>query len=45
MPTSCKLTRSSTLQFPNGHILYHRIIVASFEEKGSGYKDKRVILV
>jgi hypothetical protein len=35
MPTSCKLTRSSTLQFPNGHILYHRIIVASFVEKGS----------
>ena len=35
MPTSCKLTRSSTLQFPNGHILNHRIIVASFVEKGS----------
>ncbi len=35
MPTSCKIARSSTLQFPNGDILNHRIIVASFEEKGS----------
>jgi len=35
MPTSCKLTRSLTLQFPNSHILNHRIIVASFVEKGS----------
>jgi hypothetical protein len=30
------LTRSSTLQFPNSYILNHHIIVASFEEKGSG---------
>jgi hypothetical protein len=29
------MTISSTLQFPNGHILYHRIIVASFVCKGS----------
>ena len=35
MPTSCKIARSSTLQFPNSHILNHRMIVASFEEKGS----------
>jgi hypothetical protein len=35
MPTSCKLTRSLTLQFPNSHILNHRIIAASFVEKGS----------
>jgi len=27
------LTRSSTLCFPESHILNHRIIVASFEEK------------
>ena len=33
--TSCKLARSSTLQFPDSNILNHRIIVASFEEKGS----------
>ena len=33
--TSCKLAKRSTLQFPDCHILNHRIIVASFEEKGS----------
>ncbi len=44
MPTSCKLTRSSTLQFPNGHILYHRIIVASFVEKGSEIMIKGLYL-
>ena len=31
--TSCKLARSSTLQFSNCHILKHRVIVASFEER------------
>ena len=29
------MTISSTLQFPNSHILNHRIIVASFVGKGS----------
>ena len=33
--TSCKLAKSSTLQFPDCHILNHRLIVASFVEKGS----------
>ena len=33
--SSCNLTRSSTFYFPDSHILNHRIIVASFEEKGS----------
>jgi len=27
--------RSSTLQFPDSHMLNHRIIAASFVEKGS----------
>ena len=30
-----KSTSSLTLQFPNSHILNHRIIVASFVKKGS----------
>ena len=33
--TSCKIARSSTLQFPDYRILNHRIIVASFVCKGS----------
>ena len=33
--TSCKLARSSTLQFPDSYKLNHRIIVASFVCKGS----------
>ena len=33
--TSFNSIRSLNLQFPNCHILNHRIIVASFEEKGS----------
>lgn len=44
MTTSCNLTRSSTLQFPNCEILNHRIVVASFEEKWS-VNDKEVILL
>jgi hypothetical protein len=35
MPTSCKIARSLTLQFPDSDILNHRIIVASFVFKGS----------
>ena len=35
MPTSCKIARSSTLQFPNSYILNHHIIAASFVCKGS----------
>jgi mannose-6-phosphate isomerase-like protein (cupin superfamily) len=31
----CRKEISSTLQFPNSHILYHRIVVASFVGKGS----------
>lgn len=38
------MTPSSTLQFPDCHIRNHRIVVASFEEKESGYQSKRVIL-
>jgi len=33
--TSCKLTRSSTLQFPDSYVFNHRIIIASFVEKVS----------
>jgi hypothetical protein len=36
------LTRGSALQFPDGHICNHRIIVSSFVEKGSG-NQKEVI--
>ena len=35
MPTSDKIARSSTLQFPDSYKLNHRIIAASFVEKGS----------
>jgi hypothetical protein len=35
MPTSCKIARSSTLQFPDSHKLNHHIIAASFVCKGS----------
>jgi hypothetical protein len=30
MPTSCKIARSSTLQFPDSHKLNHRIMAGSF---------------
>ena len=35
MPTSCKLTRSSTLQFPNSHILNHRIVLHLSSVRGA----------
>ena len=35
MPTSCKIARSSTLQFSDSIILNHRIIGASFLNEGS----------
>ncbi len=41
---SVKLSKNSTLQFPDSHILNHRIIVASFVCKGSN-NDKKVILL
>jgi len=31
----CKFSGSATLQFPNSHILNHRVLVAPFVEKGS----------
>ena len=37
------MTIKVALQFPDSHILNHRIIVASFEEKGSG-NQKEVII-
>ena len=39
--TFCNLTRSSTPQFPDSYILNHRIIAASFVEKGSQQKTGR----
>jgi len=38
------MTIKVALQFPNSHILNHRIIVASFVEKGS-QKESRSVMI
>jgi hypothetical protein len=46
-PSTCNFSRSSTFYFPDSQILNHRIIVASFEEKGSksAQGDKNVAIL